>query len=110
VTVDGRSQAIALLIALCFHQALEGIGLGSTLVRAGFTLIKSSIMVLTYAVTTPIGERSKICILLIDVRNDLELPIRDCLTTDVRMGTDIRLFIAHALVQEGIYLTHSFNL
>ena len=55
VTVDGRSQATALFIALIFHQGLEGIGLGSVLVKACFPLPKACIMILTYAVTTPIG-------------------------------------------------------
>ena len=53
--MDGRSEAIALFIALVFHQALEAIGLGSVLVKAGFPLGKSIFMVLSYAVTTPIG-------------------------------------------------------
>ena len=53
--MDGRSKAIALFIALIFHQALEAIGLGSVLVKAGFPLAKSIFMVLSYAVTTPIG-------------------------------------------------------
>ena len=55
VTVDGRSQAMALLIALCFHQCLEGIGLSSVLVKARFSLPKSLVMIFTYAVTTPLG-------------------------------------------------------
>ena len=53
--MDGRSQAVALFVALCFHQGLEGIGLGSVLVRACFSLPKSCIMILTYAITTPVG-------------------------------------------------------
>ena len=64
--MDGRSEALALLIALCFHQALEGIALGSTMVRAGFSLSKSCIMIVTYAMTTPIGKRCE--------RSDLLLP------------------------------------
>jgi len=55
VTVEGRSEVTALLIALCFHQCLEGIGLSSVLVKARFSLLKSLFMIFTYAVTTPLG-------------------------------------------------------
>ena len=55
VTVSDRSQVVALLVVLIFHQALEGVGLGSTVVRAGFSLHKSYFMIGLYSITTPIG-------------------------------------------------------
>ena len=55
VTTNDRQEAIALCCALTFHQLLEGIGLGSVIVRARFSLAKSIIMVATYALMTPVG-------------------------------------------------------
>eukprot|EP00798_Chlamydomonas_sp_ICE-L_P012150 gene12150-15262_t len=40
VTVDGRKAVVALCIALSFHQCLEGLGLGSVVVKAGFSRLK----------------------------------------------------------------------
>lgn len=54
VIVNDRHQAIALTIALCFHQFLEGVSLGSIMIL-GFSLWKSALMVLAYAVTAPLG-------------------------------------------------------
>lgn len=50
-----KTDVTVLLIVLIFHQGLEGVGLGSTLVRAGFSNLKCLIMVLTYAIMTPLG-------------------------------------------------------
>ena len=55
VTVDKCGQAVALTVALVFHQGLEGIGLGSAIVKACFTTGKAVAMVVTYAVMTPLG-------------------------------------------------------
>ena len=55
VTVDSRQQATALMVALIFHQGLEGVGLGSTIVRANFAWWKGLIMITTYALMTPLG-------------------------------------------------------
>ena len=55
VTVDGRSQVLTLLIALTFHQFLEGISLGSIVAVAGFSWLKSLSMVVIYSLTTPVG-------------------------------------------------------
>lgn len=55
VTVDDRNQAIALLVALIFHQGLEGVGLGSVVVKASFTMTKAVIMICTYSIMTPLG-------------------------------------------------------
>lgn len=55
VTVGDRNQAIALLMALIFHQGLEGVGLGSVVVKASFTMTKAVIMIGTYSIMTPLG-------------------------------------------------------
>ena len=55
VTVSGRKDAITLVIVLVFHQLFEGIGLGSTVIKAGFTFLKSSTMIVLYSLSTPIG-------------------------------------------------------
>ncbi|KAG1662072.1 hypothetical protein FOA52_005319 [Chlamydomonas sp. UWO 241] len=55
VTVDDWATAVTLTIALVFHQALEAIGLGTVIVKARFSTLKSIIMVSTYALTVPVG-------------------------------------------------------
>ena len=54
-TVGDRNEAISLMVALIFHQSLEGIGLGSVVVKARFSMIKSVIMITTYSLMTPLG-------------------------------------------------------
>eukprot|EP00798_Chlamydomonas_sp_ICE-L_P004112 gene4114-14215_t len=53
--VTGQTAVIALIIALCFHQAIEGLSLGSSVATAGFSRLKSFAMILTYGLTVPIG-------------------------------------------------------
>ena len=55
VTVDSRAEALALLIALSFHQLLEGVSLGAVVAAARFGLAKAAFMLCCYAVTTPMG-------------------------------------------------------
>lgn len=55
VTVSGRGDVIALLVALIFHQGLEGVGLGSSIVKACFSMTKALVMILTYSLMTPMG-------------------------------------------------------
>jgi zinc transporter 1/2/3 len=55
VIVDDRSKVLALLLALTFHQLLEGVSLGSVVGMAGFSRIKSLFMVGLYSLTTPFG-------------------------------------------------------
>jgi zinc transporter 1/2/3 len=55
VVVDNRKKAIAVLLALIFHQFLEGVSLGSVVSLAGFSRLKSLFMVGLYSLTTPIG-------------------------------------------------------
>lgn len=55
VLVDGRKEVTALVIALSFHQFLEGVSLGSVVNVAGFAKLKGLSMVLLYSLTTPIG-------------------------------------------------------
>jgi len=55
VTVSGRIDAINLVVVLVFHQLFEGIGLGSTVIKAGFSFLKSSMMIALYSLATPIG-------------------------------------------------------
>ncbi|GAX83015.1 hypothetical protein CEUSTIGMA_g10442.t1 [Chlamydomonas eustigma] len=62
VTVNGRSQATALFIALIFHQGLEAVGLGSVLTRSSFSVFKSIMMILFYSLTTPVGTAVGIAI------------------------------------------------
>ncbi len=42
-------------IALIFHQLLEGIALGTTMVMSNFTRRHSLVMIATYALTTPVA-------------------------------------------------------
>ena len=50
------SEFTALLIALCFHQFFEGFALGSTVVDANFkSRAITYMLVMAYAVTTPLG-------------------------------------------------------
>ena len=62
VTVSSRQQATALMVALIFHQGLEGVGLGSTIVKASFSWWKGVIMITTYALMTPLGVATGIAI------------------------------------------------
>ncbi len=45
----------ALLLALSFHQALEGLSLASVINGGGFSRRKALAMVATYSVTCPLG-------------------------------------------------------
>ena len=53
--VNGKNDAIAMTIALIFHQMLEGIALGSTMVMSNFTRLHAVVMVTAYALTTPVA-------------------------------------------------------
>ena len=55
VTVSGRQDAITLVVVLVFHQLFEGIGLGSTIIKGGFTFLKCSTMIVVYSLSVPIG-------------------------------------------------------
>mmetsp|Transcript_18109 Transcript_18109/g.38967 ORF Transcript_18109/g.38967 Transcript_18109/m.38967 type:complete len:356 (-) Transcript_18109:1205-2272(-) len=55
VITDNRRLVFALLIALAFHQALEGLALGSMLIQAGFSPRKFLTMITLYSITTPVG-------------------------------------------------------
>jgi zinc transporter 1/2/3 len=55
VSVGSRSEVVTLLVVLIFHQGLEGLGLGSTVARAGFSSLKSTFMIGVYSITTPVG-------------------------------------------------------
>ncbi|RYR13575.1 hypothetical protein Ahy_B04g070497 isoform B [Arachis hypogaea] len=44
-----------LIVALCFHQMFEGIGLGSCILQAQYKLLKRMVLVLFFSVTTPFG-------------------------------------------------------
>eukprot|EP00798_Chlamydomonas_sp_ICE-L_P014510 gene14510-20538_t len=53
--VTNKTKVSALVIALCFHQAIEGLSLGNSVGTAGFSRLKSFSMVFFYALTVPIG-------------------------------------------------------
>lgn len=53
--VTGGSAFNTLLVALSFHQFFEGFAIGSAVVDSGMTALRSMLMGLAYAVTTPIG-------------------------------------------------------
>lgn len=55
VVVSGKTEVVILMVAISLHQFLEGLGLGAVVVAARFSRIKSAIMALSYAVTTPLG-------------------------------------------------------
>ena len=47
--------AKALAVALCFHQACEGMALGATFVKAEYSLLKYAILGIVFVLVTPIG-------------------------------------------------------
>ena len=47
--------ARALAVALCFHQACEGMALGATMVKAEYSVIKYAILGIIFVLVTPIG-------------------------------------------------------
>lgn len=53
--VSGGSAFVSLLIALVFHQFLEGFALGSATVEAGIGMKRALYLAGIYALTTPIG-------------------------------------------------------
>ncbi|PNH09823.1 Zinc transporter 3 [Tetrabaena socialis] len=55
VNQTDASEVCALLIALSFHQWLEGISLASVVIRGGFSRLKGVAMVLLYSLTCPVG-------------------------------------------------------
>lgn len=55
VTSGEKGPVVALIIALTFHQMMEGISLGSVVAASRFPLFKSVCMILCYAITTPLG-------------------------------------------------------
>ncbi|KAG0463641.1 hypothetical protein HPP92_019710 [Vanilla planifolia] len=52
---ESSSSIRPLVVALCFHQFFEGIGLGGCLVQARFKLRTTATMVLFFSLTTPMG-------------------------------------------------------
>ena len=46
---------IPLVCAICFHQFFEGFAIGAVILEAKFTLLKKSLMIFFYSVTTAIG-------------------------------------------------------
>jgi solute carrier family 39 (zinc transporter), member 1/2/3 len=48
-------QVVAMLIALAFHQLLEGIALSSFIIDASVGMVKGVIMIVIYALTSPVG-------------------------------------------------------
>ncbi|KAG2434372.1 hypothetical protein HYH02_012387 [Chlamydomonas schloesseri] len=55
VNTSDLVEVRALLIALGFHQFLEGISLASVVLRGGFTMVKGMFMIITYSLTCPVG-------------------------------------------------------
>lgn len=55
VNTDDRDAVVTMLFAYMFHQALEGLALGSFIVKAYFGTVKSVLMVCIYALTLPVG-------------------------------------------------------
>ncbi|KAL4450157.1 hypothetical protein ABPG77_010826 [Micractinium sp. CCAP 211/92] len=53
--VTSGSSFNTLLAALSFHQFFEGFAIGSAVVDSGLGVVKSLIMGLAYAITTPVG-------------------------------------------------------
>ncbi|KAJ1619859.1 Zinc/iron permease [Pavlovales sp. CCMP2436] len=51
----GRDDALPLMVAICFHQFFEGIGLGSAFVNANFSPSRSFAFATLFAFTTPFG-------------------------------------------------------
>ncbi|XP_010922621.1 zinc transporter 8-like [Elaeis guineensis] len=54
-TSESPSSIRSLLVALCFHQFFEGIGLGGCVVQANFRVRSMVTMMLFFALTTPLG-------------------------------------------------------
>ncbi|GLC65813.1 hypothetical protein PLESTF_000346000 [Pleodorina starrii] len=55
VNQTNSREVRSLLIALAFHQWLEGIGLASVIVLGGFSVLKGAAMIATYSLTCPVG-------------------------------------------------------
>ncbi|KXZ44707.1 hypothetical protein GPECTOR_63g34 [Gonium pectorale] len=55
VNQTGVTEVRSLLIALAFHQWLEGMSLGGVVALAGFPNWKAVTMILTYSLTCPVG-------------------------------------------------------
>ncbi|MEW5314428.1 MAG: hypothetical protein WDW38_005929 [Sanguina aurantia] len=53
--MDSRTRTITRVTVLCFHQAMEGLGLGAVVGSAGFSRNKAFFMCCLYSLTTPIG-------------------------------------------------------
>mmetsp|Transcript_19033 Transcript_19033/g.57508 ORF Transcript_19033/g.57508 Transcript_19033/m.57508 type:complete len:326 (-) Transcript_19033:773-1750(-) len=53
--LENDSTSVALLIALVFHQAFDGLALGSAFVRAGFSRLKYCIFAALFVMVTPCG-------------------------------------------------------
>lgn len=52
---DNPSSIRPLLVAICFHQFFEGVGLGGCLVQAQFNMRSMITMIIFFCLTTPIG-------------------------------------------------------
>mmetsp|Transcript_25702 Transcript_25702/g.69737 ORF Transcript_25702/g.69737 Transcript_25702/m.69737 type:complete len:530 (+) Transcript_25702:255-1844(+) len=55
VTIEGRPQVLALIVALAVHQLLEGLALGSVVAAADFGRYSGVSMAVMYSLTTPLG-------------------------------------------------------
>mmetsp|Transcript_11698 Transcript_11698/g.28715 ORF Transcript_11698/g.28715 Transcript_11698/m.28715 type:complete len:392 (-) Transcript_11698:1177-2352(-) len=55
VMTGSKSDVVAMLIALAFHQLLEGIALSSFIIDAAVGMVKGVIMIVIYALTSPVG-------------------------------------------------------
>jgi zinc transporter 1/2/3 len=55
VILNSMSGLVAMVIAISFHQMVEGLSLGSILARAPFGTVKQLVMLTVYALTTPLG-------------------------------------------------------
>eukprot|EP00877_Chromochloris_zofingiensis_P006292 jgi/Chrzof1/1916/Cz10g26060.t1 len=55
-TITGSQQlVVTLMIAIAFHQALEGLALGSVLALCDFSKLKKVAMLVLYSITAPLG-------------------------------------------------------
>ncbi|KMT00841.1 hypothetical protein BVRB_9g221160 [Beta vulgaris subsp. vulgaris] len=54
-TAESLDVIKPLMIALCFHQFFEGVGLGGCLVQAAFKSVSTLFMALFFSITTPVG-------------------------------------------------------
>lgn len=95
--INDQDNVKKLMIALIFHQMIEGLSLGAMIISSKISKIKSSILIISYSFTTPIGI---LIGLFIGNNNDEEnLPDSWVITRGVFLGISAGMLIYISLIQ-----------